>query len=70
MISPLGLFQHELALGQPGGGDTKMIMAEADAKFLRRILMLLVAGTLATGFMAGLATVKAERAIAFEQVSQ
>jgi len=47
-----------------------MIRAEADAKFLRRILMLLVAGTLATGLMAGLATVKAERAIALEQVSQ
>jgi preprotein translocase subunit SecG len=70
MIAPLGLLQHELATGQPGGGDTTMIMAEADAKFLKRILMLLVAGTLATGFMAGFATVKAERAIAFEQISQ
>ena len=70
MIAPLGLFQHELALGQPSGGDKTMIMAEADAKFLKRILMLLVAGTLATGLMAGFATVKAERAIALEQISQ
>jgi|SoiMetStandDraft_2_1073263.scaffolds.fasta_scaffold74578_4 hypothetical protein len=70
MIAPLGSLHNELALGQPGGGDKTMIRAEADAKFLRRILMLLVAGTLATGLMAGLATVKAERAIALEQVSQ
>jgi hypothetical protein len=69
MIAPLGLLHHELALGQPGG-DKTMIMAEADAKFLKRILMLLVAGTLATGLMAGFATVKAERAIALEQISQ
>ena len=37
-----------------------MTMVEADARFLRRILMVLVAATLATGAMAALATVKAE----------
>jgi hypothetical protein len=47
-----------------------MIMAEADAKFLKRILMVLVAGTLATGLMAGFATVKAERTMALEQIVQ
>jgi preprotein translocase subunit SecG len=68
MIVQLGSLQHELAMGQAGGGETSMIMAEADAKFLKRILMALVAATLATGLMAGLATVKAERAaIAAEQ---
>jgi hypothetical protein len=70
MIAPLGLLQYELALGQRGGGETSMIMAEADAKFLKRILMVLVAGTLATGLMAGLATVKAERAVVIEQIAQ
>lgn len=70
MIVPIGLLQHELAFGQPGGGEKSMIRSEADAKFLGRILMLLVAGTLATGLMAGLATVKAERAMALEQIAQ
>lgn len=70
MIAQLGSLQHELALGQVGGGETSMIMAEADAKFLKRILMVLVAGTLATGLMAGLATVKAERATIAEQLIQ
>ena len=69
MIAQLGSLQHGLAAGQPVGGDTIMAMAEADAKFLKRILMVLVAGTLATGFMAGFATVKAERALLVEHVS-
>ena len=47
-----------------------MIMAEADTRFLKRILMVLVAGTLATGLMAGLATVKAERGTITEQLIQ
>jgi hypothetical protein len=42
--------------------DPMMTMAEADARFLRRILMALVAATLATGTMAAVATVQAERA--------
>jgi hypothetical protein len=40
-----------------------MIKVEADAQFLKRILMVLVAATLATGAMAGFAAVKAERAM-------
>jgi hypothetical protein len=43
-----------------------MTMPEADAQFLRRILMALVAATLATGAMAAIATVKAERAYSVE----
>ncbi|MDP9136890.1 MAG: hypothetical protein M3N38_01740 [Pseudomonadota bacterium] len=42
---------------------------EADARFLRRILMALVAATLATGTMAAVATVQAERANLFAQPS-
>jgi hypothetical protein len=61
MIVQLASLQHEL-------GETSMIMAEADTKFLKRILMVLVAGTLATGLMAGLATVKAERGTVAEQL--
>ncbi|HEY7748324.1 MAG TPA: hypothetical protein VH933_06585 [Aestuariivirgaceae bacterium] len=38
-------------------------MIEADARFLKRILMALVAATLITGLMAGFATVRAERAL-------
>jgi hypothetical protein len=46
-------------------------MVEADARFLKRILMALVAATLATGLMAGFATVKAERGIiAAEEISE
>jgi hypothetical protein len=70
MIARLGLLQHELAMGQAGGGETSMIRAEADAKFLKRIFMGLVAATLATGLMAGLATVKAERTAMVEQLIQ
>jgi hypothetical protein len=44
------------------GMETMMTMPEADARFLRRILMVLVAATLATGTMAAVATVQAERA--------
>jgi hypothetical protein len=43
---------------------------EADAPFLKRILMVLVAATLATGAMAGLATVKAERAVIAVEIGQ
>lgn len=66
MIRSVGLLQHELAQGQPSGGDTTMTMPEADAQFLRRILMALVAATIATGAMAAIATVQAERSIAVE----
>lgn len=64
MIRGVGLLQHELAGGQHAGGDNSMTMVEADARFLRRILMVLVAATLATGAMAAVATVKAERTAA------
>ena len=46
-----------------------MITVEADAQFLKRILMVLVAATLATGAMAGLAAVKAERALIPVEIS-
>jgi hypothetical protein len=58
IVSP----QLELAVGQPLGGNIPMTI-EADARFLKRILMALVAATIATGCMAGLATVQAERAM-------
>ena len=66
MIRGVGSLQHELAAGQSTGGDNSMTMPEADAQFLRRILMALVAATLATGAMAAIATVKAERAYSVE----
>jgi hypothetical protein len=47
-----------------------MTIVEADAKFLKRILMALVAATIATGCMAGLATVQAERAVATDSQIQ
>ena len=47
-----------------------MTMVEADARFLKRILMALVAATLATGLMAGFATVKAERAVIASEISE
>ncbi len=47
--------------------ELMMTMPEADARFLRRILMVLVAATLATGTMAAVATVQAERANVFAQ---
>jgi hypothetical protein len=47
--------------------EPMMTMPEADARFLRRILMVLVAATLATGTMAAVATVKAERANLYVQ---
>ncbi|HYM99175.1 MAG TPA: hypothetical protein VET25_05495 [Aestuariivirgaceae bacterium] len=47
-----------------------MTMVEADARFLKRILMALVAATLVTGLMAGVATVKAERAMIAGEISE
>jgi hypothetical protein len=47
-----------------------MTQVEADAQFLKRIFALLVAATLATGFMAGVATVKAERGMIAIQLSE
>ena len=48
-----------------------MTIVEADARFLKRILMALVAATIATGCMAGVATVQAERQIvADSQIQQ
>jgi hypothetical protein len=35
-------------------------MLDADTRFLRRILMVLVAGTIATGVVAGITAVKTE----------
>ncbi len=35
-------------------------MLDADARFLKRVLMILVAGTIATGVMAGITAVKTE----------
>jgi hypothetical protein len=37
-------------------------MIDADTRFLKRILILLVAGTIATGTIAGITTVKTEQA--------
>jgi hypothetical protein len=70
MIPYVGSLQPELAVGQPSGGDKSMTMVEADARFLKRILMALVAATLVTGLMAGLATVKAERAMIASEISE
>jgi hypothetical protein len=70
MILPLPSLQSELAFAQPRGGDKSMTMVEADARFLKRILMALVAATLATGLMAGVATVKAERAVIAGEISE
>ncbi len=39
-----------------------MTMVDADARFLRRILMVLVAATIVTGAVAGITTIKAELA--------
>lgn len=47
-----------------------MTMVEADARFLKRILMALVAATLATGLMAGFAAVKAERAMIAGEITE
>lgn len=47
-----------------------MTIVEADARFLKRILMALVAATIATGCMAGFATVQAERQIVAESQIQ
>jgi hypothetical protein len=47
-----------------------MPIVEADARFLKRILMALVAATIATGCMAGLATVQAERQVVTESQIQ
>ncbi len=70
MIHPVGSLQHELALGQPLGGETSMTRVEADARFLKSILMVLVAATLATGLMAGLTAFKAERAMIAAESSE
>jgi hypothetical protein len=69
MNAGVGSLQIELAGGQRMG-DTPMTIVEADARFLKRILMALVAATLATGLMAGFATVKAERAMITDSQSQ
>jgi hypothetical protein len=66
----VGSLPLELAVGQPVGGNNPMTIVEADAKFLKRILMALVAATIATGCMAGLATVQAERAVATDSQIQ
>jgi hypothetical protein len=47
-----------------------MTRVEADARFLKSILMVLVAATLATGLMAGLTAVKAERAMIAAESSE
>jgi hypothetical protein len=71
MTPGVGSLQLELAVGQPVGGKNPMTIVEADARFLKRILMALVAATIATGCMAGVATVKAERQIvADSQIQQ
>jgi hypothetical protein len=70
MTPGVGSLQLELATGQPVGGNNPMPIVEADARFLKRILMALVAATIATGCMAGLATVQAERQIVTESQIQ
>lgn len=71
MTPGVASLQHELAFGQPVGGNHPMTIVEADARFLKRILMALVAATIATGCMAGVATVQAERQIvADSQIQQ
>ena len=71
MTPGVGSLQLELAVGQPVGGQNPMTIVEADARFLKRILMVLVAATIATGCMAGIATVQAERQIvADSQIQQ
>jgi hypothetical protein len=37
-------------------------MVDADARFLKRILMMMIVATIATGAMAGITTVKSELA--------
>ena len=70
MTAGIGSARHELMFDQPSEGMEVMItQPEADARFLRRILMALVAATLATGTMAAVATVQAERANLFAQPS-
>jgi len=62
MIAGIGSLQHGPGSARPEGGNNPMMMGEADALFLKRILMILVAATVATGAMAGITTVKAELA--------
>ena len=59
MTVGIGSARSELMLDQHNKGmELMMTMPEADARFLRRILMVLVAATLGTGTMAAVATVQ------------